>query len=492
MSKWTRIGDMCTKDFFEHYTGHRRQVTINQLLDGDNLLSTQQELERHILTFNESLYSIDEQVENNAAVRLDCLQYIQRTITEDHNAEHLRPLTHEEVAEALKQLPSGKAPGIDTIPAEFYQEMVEIELDIFSFVEESIRQEHIAEELNISKIALLPKSAGRIKNQNYRPISLLSTLYKVVAKVYANRMKPLLHYWIPPLQTGFVPNRCILDNVFLAFEAIEWTLENQQNLSMLLLDFEKAYDRVNWSFLQQTMQTMGFHDTWIKRVMSLNLNASATVVVNGEQSKTFRLQRSVRQGCPLAPYMFLLTVDVLGQMLQHLDCRVQGLKLPDNTTITNQMFTYDTMLFLDGTQENLDRALTVIDRFEAASGAKLNLHKSVGLWLGSTERSWQWGETTGFKWLAPREVTRYLGFPFGLHIPQHEKDGKMLSQLRKHLAKWSNQNLSLAGRIMIANQVVLSSIWYLASCTDLSGKALKQARAIVRNYMWSGKRKANP
>lgn len=95
------------------------------------------------------------------------------------------------------------------------------------------------------------------------------------------------------------------------------------------------------------MTKMGFHATWIKQVMALNDNASAAVIVNGEQSKTFNLQRSVRQGCPLAPYLFLLTVDVLGQMLQHPCNGVKGLKLPDKSIITNQMFADDTLLFLD-------------------------------------------------------------------------------------------------------------------------------------------------
>jgi hypothetical protein len=283
----------------------------------------------------------------------------------------------EEVLSATKQLPAGKSPGVDSIPAEFYQEMWEdIEFDIFNFVSESISQAFLAEELNVSKIALLPKSEDRLHIKNYRPISLLNIAYKIVAKVYANRMKPLLHNWILPSQTGFVPNRCILDNIFLAFESIEWAKENNQDLSMLLLDFEKAYDRVNWTFLRQAMERMGFHLTWINQVMSLNENASASVVVNGEQSKNFHLQRSVRQGCPLAPYLFLLTVDVLGQMLQHPGCEVEGLRLPDHTTITNQMFADDTLLLLEGNRENMDRALQVINRFGAASGAKLNLHKN--------------------------------------------------------------------------------------------------------------------
>ena len=492
LSKWTRVGDRCTKEFFEHFSGQRRPVKITQLQEGEQLLSTQTDLERHILEFYEKLYSLDEQVERNEDARQDCFQFLHRTVTDTHNEELLKPLTQEEVEEAVKKLPTGKSPGIDTIPAEFYQEAWEdIKFDIFNFVLESSCQETIAEELNVSKIALLPKSEDRLRIQNYRPISLLNTLYKVVAKVYANRMKPLLHHWILPTQTGFVPNRCILDNVFLAFEAIEWTLENKQNLSMLLLDFEKAYDRVNWTFLRRTMETMGFQHKWINQVMSLNLNASAAVIVNGEQSKTFQLRRFVRQGCPLAPYLFLLTVDVLGQMLQHPENGVQGLRLPNNTSITNQMFADDTLLFLDGTKDNMDRAHSVLDRFGAASRAKLNLHKSVGLWLAPTEREWQWGESAGLKWLKPGEVTRYLGHPFGYRIPQKEKDGKMLSQIRKHLFKWSSQKLSLAGRIMIANQVVLSSIWYLASCTDLSSVALKQARAMVRNYMWSGHGEAN-
>ena len=491
LSKWSRVGDRCTKEFFEYHAGARRPTPITHMLKGDTLISDQTELEAHILEFYQQLYTMDDQVELNSAAREECFHFVKQTVTEEHNAELLRPVTLEEVTEALKQLPKGKAPGIDAIPAEFYQELWEdIDFDIFNFVSEAISQAHISAELNISKIALLPKSEDRSRIQNFRPISLLNTLYKVIAKIYANRMKPLLHNWILPSQTGFVPNRCILDNIFLAFESVEWSLENKQDLSMLLLDFEKAYDRVSWTFLKQTMGKMGFAETWIQQVMSLNLNASAAIIVNGEQSKTFQLQRSVRQGCPLAPYLFLLTVDVLGQMLQHPESNVKGLRLPDNSTITNQMFVDDTLLLLDGTPDNLDRAIAVIKKFGAASGAKLNLHKSVGVWVAHTPRDWSWGEEEGLKWLQPGEVTRYLGYPFGVQIAQKEKDNKMLSQIRKHLHRWANNKLSLAGRIMVSNQVILSSIWYLASCTDFSSQALKLVRATVRNYIWSGKKES--
>lgn len=393
LSTWARVGDRCTKEFFEHHSRTRRPTAIKQLQEGDRLLTSQSDLETHILRFYEQLYTQDEEVESNFRAREDCLRFIKPSVTEVHNVELLCPLTMEEVTDAMKQLPQGKSPGVDSIPAEFYQELWDdIGAYVFNFVSESIQQCFLEEELNISKIALLPKSEDRIRIHNYRPIPLLNTLYKIVAKVYANRMKPLLHNWILPSQTGFVTNRCILDNIFLAFGSIAWAKENQQNLSMLLLDFEKAYDKVNWTFLRKVMIKMGFHTMWINQVMPLNDNASASVIVNGEISKTFRLQRSVRQGCPHAPYLFLLTVDVLGQMLQHPECGVQGLRLPDQTVITNQMFADDTLMLLDGTRDNLDMALNVINRFGAASGAKLNLHKYVGLWLSPRVRDWQWGE----------------------------------------------------------------------------------------------------
>ena len=493
LSKWSRVGDKCTKEFFKHYNSHRKPAPISHMKDDEGqLISTQQDLEGHILRFYQNLYSQDQQVENNNAARAECFQFVKRTVTEEQNIELLKPVSPEEVKEAMQQLPAGKAPGVDAIPAEFYQELWEdISDDIFNFATETITQAFINEELNVSKIALLPKTEDRSRIQNFRPISLLNTLYKVVAKIYANCMKPLLHNCILPSQTGFVPNRCILDNIFLAFEAIEWALESNQNTSMLLLDFEKTYDRVSWSFLEQTMEKMGFEETWIKRVMSLNRNASATIIVNGEQSQAFKLQRSVRQGCPLAPYLFLLTADVLGQMLQHPDCQVKGLRLPDNSYITNQMFADDTLLLLEGTPDNMNQAIAVINKFGAASGAKLNLHKSVGLWVANIARTWTWGEAEGLKWLQPGEVTRYLGYPFGIQITQQEKDNKMLGQIRKHLHRWTGNKLSLAGRIMIANHVIFSSIWYIASCMDFSNHALKLAKATVRNYMWSGKGEAN-
>lgn len=106
LSKWTRVGDKCTKEFFEHHSGHKRPTPIRQLHEGDRLIDTQAALESHITSFYESLYTRDERVESNEGAREDCFRYLKHTVTATHNEELLMPLTQEEVSEAMKQLPT--------------------------------------------------------------------------------------------------------------------------------------------------------------------------------------------------------------------------------------------------------------------------------------------------------------------------------------------------------------------------------------------------
>ena len=122
-------------------------------------MAKQSELEAHILSFYEQLYTRDEQVEGAIEARTDRFQHLNQPITEAHNKKLFRLITMEEVVTTVKQLPVGKAPGMVPIPTEFYQTMWEyIGCDVFNFVTESIRQCYIADERNISKIAIPPKS----------------------------------------------------------------------------------------------------------------------------------------------------------------------------------------------------------------------------------------------------------------------------------------------------------------------------------------------
>jgi hypothetical protein len=176
-----------------------------------------------------------------------------------------------------------------------------------------------------------------------------------------------------------VEGRSILDNVFMAQEALGWAEESNQDLVLLLLDFEKAFDRIEWNFLFTALEKLGFKDIWIRWVSSLYKEATSAIKMNGELGPDFQLARSVRQGCPLVPYIFIFATDVLGYMLANPKYGIEGLSLPKGGLIKDQTFADDTTLYLKRTPPNLDKPQRVLKLFSSASGARINWHKSAAI-----------------------------------------------------------------------------------------------------------------
>lgn len=211
------------------------------------------------------------------------------------------------------------------------------------------------------------------------------------------------------------------------------------------------------------------------------------MIVNGKVGEPFELQRSVRQGCLLASYLFILAPDVLGHMLENLKYKVQGFKNPKGTQITSQMFADDTALYLKGTKDNINNMMETVEASCKESGAKINWHKTRAIWVSNRPKQWTWTEDLGFIWLQQGQQVKYLGFPKDFQLQQNQKDKMMVDKIRGQLITWTLKKLSLGGKVLVSNQVILASIWYLASCLDVSSAAIKQVKAMIRNYVWAGK-----
>jgi hypothetical protein len=241
-------------------------------------------------------------------------------------------------------------------------------------LEEALEQQQLHSQINNVLQSFIPKGKAKTQISNYRPISVLPSTYKVMAKTMANRMQPKLPLWIKTSQTSFVKDRYIVDNVFLAYEAMVYAKETKQDLILLMVDFEKAYDQVNWTFMKEAMRTLGFSDQWIDWTSIFYQGAETSVLVNGQPGEKLDMERGVWQGCPLVPYMYLFVQDVLGHMICNPRNGIEGL-----TILREAFFVDDSMLYLKGTKENLQRAFQVLDTYCATLGAKMNMQKSMAI-----------------------------------------------------------------------------------------------------------------
>jgi hypothetical protein len=280
--------------------------------------------------------------------------------------------------------------------------------------------------------------------------------------------------------------RSIIDNVFLEIESMDWVVETNQPMVMLLLDFEKAYDRVEWGFLEGSMSALGFDSTWVRWMRSLCIDSWCSVRINGQISTAFKITLSIRQGCPLAPFLYLFVADCLGYMLEKNE-DIKGLKLPGSDgDVIDQEYADDTNFYLEGSLQNLNNTKRGLETFCLAAGAKINWNKSHVIWIADTPCPFTWGTDVGLHWLQPGETTRYLGFHIGFQVSAETIFTEVLLALRKKLSYWCMTHLSLASRVLIANQVILSSIWFVASYWSPHLRSIAKVVAIVRNYIWSG------
>jgi hypothetical protein len=163
---------------------------------------------------------------------------------------------------------------------------------------------------------------------------------------------------------------------------------------------------------------------------------------------------------------------------------VVGLTLPGGGLIRDQTFADDTALYLRGQPKNLDRAKGVLRIFCQASGAKINWHKSAAIWASARERTWTWGDEVRLKWIPTGQGTWYLGIQVGFRLPTKANFDALMVNLKAKLIGWSHSSLSLAGRVLVSNQVLLASLWYIASCWNPNPIMCNQVRGIIRNFIW--------
>lgn len=227
-------------------------------------------------------------------------------------------ITEGDIRKTINSLKNGKSPGPDGICNEFYEKFGNtISTFLLRMYKKSLEDGKLPSTLNEATITLIPKK-GKDLDQvgSYRPVSLLNSDLKILAKTLASRLSPLVTKLIHPDQTGFIPDRHLFHNVRRLLNILYSPRQPKEDLFILSLDAQKAFDCVELPYLYAVLEKFGLGTGFISWIKLLYSNPSARVLTNQTMSGIINLYRGTRQGCPLSPLLFALALEPLAATIR--------------------------------------------------------------------------------------------------------------------------------------------------------------------------------
>ncbi|CAI7767926.1 unnamed protein product [Closterium sp. NIES-54] len=288
------------------------------------------------------------------------------------------------------------------------------------------------------------ESSAVLPEEVQEAITLLSSCYKVVAKLLANRMKQVLGTVISEEQHGFLPGRQLSDMVSTVADVIETANNDKEDWYLLMIDFQKAFDSVSRSFLFDTMALMGFPSKFIRWCEGLHDGSFTRLLVNGWLGYRVDVRKGVRQGCPLAPYLFLCAVEPICQEAKH---RKLGINDDHVDRLAYLGYADDTTLVLKGKRQ-IERAEELLEEFGARSGLRVNKDKSALLPLGANLKETR-SVSSDFAWVNPQDAERLLGVWVSPSGSAEVNWDKALARVAEELVKWQSHNLTMTARVAV-------------------------------------------
>jgi hypothetical protein len=382
-----------------------------------------------------------------------------------------KDFTAAEVSYATHQLKSDAAPGPDGLNAKIFQAHWDIiGNDITQVAIHILNNGGNPAIYNDTYICLIPKHKNPTTPADFRPIALCNVILKIITKTIANRIKEILPEVISPQQSAFLPGRLITDNTLLAFETFHHLKHNknkEKGFVGIKLDMAKAYDRLEWSFIENTLNTMGFPRNMVQTIMNCVTSVSFSILVNGQPSHSFEPQRGIRQGDPLSPYLFILCADVLSRMLTNKQDQslINGISLAHNAhKVSHLFFADDSLIFCNANKEEAVHLKTVFDEYERISGQKINMGKLEMTFSPNIQQSIKYDFQTVLTFSITSNISKYLGMPTQIGQSKQASFSYLMDRVRNKLKGWKERYLSYSGRSILISAVIQALPTYIMSC----------------------------
>jgi hypothetical protein len=303
--------------------------------------------------------------------------------------------------------------------------------------------------INSTFISLIPKTHGAKEISDFRPISLVGGVYKIIAKVLASRMRRVMDRIISKPQNAFVKGRQILDSVLVANEGLDSRLKSETPGVLCKLDMEKAYDHVDWNFLLYLLRKCGFGEKWCLWIKHCILSARFSVLINGAPFGFFGSSRGVHQGDPLSPFLFVLVMEAFSRMLGAFTSRglISGFYVGSSkqarVNVSHLLFANDTLIFCKANDSQIRHIGALLVCFEAAARLKVNLSKSTLFPVGTSRNV---GRLAGLLGCGLGDLPlKYLGLQLGASFKLKSMWASLEDLMSRRLAPWKRVYLSKGG-----------------------------------------------
>ncbi|GFS44393.1 hypothetical protein Acr_00g0090060 [Actinidia rufa] len=307
-------------------------------------------------------------------------------VSDTQGMDLIRPVADEEIKAALYGIGDDKAPGPDGYSAYFFKKSWSIiGEDVCLAIKEFFMSGNILNQINHAIIALVPKSANTTRVEDFRPISCCNVVYKIISKILASRLSPILESLIDPAQSTFVPNRSMVENIYMVQVLLQkYTWNRISPRCIMKVDLRKAYDTVNWEFLENALLGFKFPPMFVKWIMQCVVTTSYSLSINGTLHGFFKGKQGLRQGDPLSPFLFAICLEVLSRKLGRLK-RIPEFKHHPKClelSITHLAFADDLILFTRGDAISVKLIMECLKQFGNYSGLYVNASKSCVFMTG--------------------------------------------------------------------------------------------------------------
>eukprot|EP00745_Piridium_sociabile_P036415 TRINITY_DN6533_c0_g2_i5.p1 TRINITY_DN6533_c0_g2~~TRINITY_DN6533_c0_g2_i5.p1 ORF type:complete len:740 (-),score=40.77 TRINITY_DN6533_c0_g2_i5:39-2090(-) len=489
--KWIEEGEQNSKFFLSLEKSRANAKIISSLhLDNGKVITSQNDIltaqKEHFQTlYSESthcgdLTSVDDFLGNCKVPKLD---------REDQESCEGMVLA-EEATSSLKMLKNGSAPGRDGLTTEFYKcfwcKIREVVVNAFNI---SFYKGFLSENQSTGIITLIHKGKDlpRENLNNWRPITLMNTDYKILAKCLALRVSGVIDNLINEDQVGFMKGRTIDTILRLIDDVAEHSRTSNSPGAILAVDLKRAFDSISKDFMLNAFRKFGFGETFISWCKVLMKNAQSCMGYCGWVSEEFKVERGIRQGCCFSPLAFILAMEILAIKIRQ-NNQLKGLKLKGKLNISTVLkillYADDITLFM--TDKNDVRiVLDIFAWFSRISGLEINMEKTEAMWIGSSAKNGV--ACYGLKW---KQKIKVLGMFFSNHLSSSEIEEnwvKRIDNIKRTVGLWHKRNLGYLGKICIINSFIIPQLVYVMKVICLPDKILRNVNTIIYRFLWKRK-----